>query len=35
MIVIFLVGLVSLILMRTLKRDYARFGKLDDEDADR
>lgn len=34
MMVIFLVGLVSLILMRTLKRDYARF-KLDDEDGDR
>jgi transmembrane 9 superfamily protein 3 len=35
MMVIFLVGLVSLILMRTLKRDYARFGKIDDEDSDR
>merc|ERR1712144_70705 len=35
MMVIFLVGLVSMILLRTLRRDYARFGKLDDEDADR
>ncbi len=32
MMVIFLVGLVSLILMRTLRKDYARFGSKDDED---
>lgn len=35
MMVIFLVCLVSLILMRALKKDYARFGKIDDEDGDR
>jgi transmembrane 9 superfamily protein 3 len=32
MMVIFLVGLVSMILMRTLRKDYARFGSKDDED---
>ncbi|KAL6043065.1 Transmembrane 9 superfamily member 1 [Balamuthia mandrillaris] len=32
MMVIFLVGLVSIILMRTLRKDYARFGIKDDED---
>lgn len=30
--VIFLVGLVSMILMRTLRKDYARYSK--DEDMD-
>jgi len=34
MMVIFLVGLVSMILMRTLRKDYARFGRRDDEDGD-
>lgn len=32
MMVIFLVGLVSMILMRTLRKDYARYSK--DEEAD-
>ena len=32
MMVIFLVGLVSMILMRTLRKDYARYSK--DEDLD-
>ncbi len=32
MMVIFLVGLVSMILMRTLRKDYARYSK--DEDVD-
>lgn len=32
MMVIFLVGLVSMILMRTLKKDYARYSKEDDVD---
>ena len=30
--VIFLVGLVSMILMRTLRKDYARYSKDDDID---
>ena len=30
MMVIFLVGLVSMILMRTLRKDYARYSKEDD-----
>ena len=30
MMVIFLVGLVSMILMRTLRKDYARYSKDDD-----
>jgi len=29
MMVIFLVGLVSMILMRTLRKDYARYSKDD------
>jgi hypothetical protein len=29
MMVIFLVGLVSMILMRTLRKDYARYSKED------
>jgi len=33
MMVVFLVGLVAMILMRTLKRDYARFTEDDDEEA--
>ena len=32
MMVIFLVGLVSMILMRTLRKDYARYSKDDDLD---
>jgi len=32
MMVIFLVGLVSMILMRTLRKDYARYSKDDDVD---
>lgn len=32
MMVIFLVGLVSMILMRTLRKDYARYSKEDDID---
>eukprot|EP01087_Luapelamoeba_hula_P020460 TRINITY_DN6986_c0_g1_i1.p1 TRINITY_DN6986_c0_g1~~TRINITY_DN6986_c0_g1_i1.p1 ORF type:complete len:602 (+),score=89.77 TRINITY_DN6986_c0_g1_i1:126-1931(+) len=32
MMVIFLVGLVSMILMRTLRKDYARFGPKDADD---
>ena len=32
MMVIFLVGLVSMILMRTLRKDYARYSKEDDVD---
>jgi len=32
MMVIFLVGLVTMILMRTLRRDYARYSKEDDVD---
>ena len=32
MMVIFLVGLVSMILMRTLRRDYARYTARDDDD---
>lgn len=37
MMVIFLVGLVSMILMRTLRKDYARYSKdeeMDDMDRD-
>eukprot|EP01089_Gocevia_fonbrunei_P013918 TRINITY_DN3680_c0_g3_i1.p1 TRINITY_DN3680_c0_g3~~TRINITY_DN3680_c0_g3_i1.p1 ORF type:complete len:360 (+),score=58.90 TRINITY_DN3680_c0_g3_i1:757-1836(+) len=34
MMVIFLVGLVSLILMRTLRRDYARFSSLNSDDVE-
>ncbi len=30
--VLFLVGLVSMILLRTLRKDYARYGKDDDLD---
>lgn len=32
MMVLFLVGLVSMILLRTLKKDYARYSKDDDLD---
>ena len=32
MMVIFLVGLVSMILMRTLRKDYARYSKEDLDD---
>ena len=32
MMVIFLVGLVSMILMRTLRKDYARYSKEEDGD---
>lgn len=32
MMVIFLVGLVSMILMRTLRKDYARYSREDDMD---
>jgi len=32
MMVLFLVGLVSMILLRTLRKDYARYGKDDDID---
>ena len=32
MMVVFLVGLVSMILMRTLRKDYARYSKEDDLD---
>ena len=32
MMVLFLVGLVSMILLRTLRKDYARYGKDDDLD---
>ena len=32
MMVIFLVGLVTMILMRTLRKDYARYSKEDDVD---
>ena len=32
MMVIFLIGLVSMILMRTLRKDYARYSKDDDLD---
>ena len=32
MMVIFLVGLVTMILMRTLRKDYARYSKEDDLD---
>lgn len=32
MMVIFLVGLVSMILMRTLRKDYARYSKEDELD---
>ena len=36
MMVIFLVGLVSMILMRTLRKDYARYAKEEDvEEMDR
>lgn len=31
MMVIFLVGLVSMILMRTLRKDYARYSKDEEE----
>ena len=31
MMVIFLIGLVSMILMRTLRKDYARYSKDDDD----
>ncbi len=31
MMVIFLTGLVSMILMRTLKKDYAKYAKEDDD----
>lgn len=34
MMVLFLMGLVALILLRTLKKDYARYGLIQDEDAD-
>jgi transmembrane 9 superfamily member 3 len=34
MMVLFLMGLVALILLRTLKKDYARYGILDVEDGD-
>ena len=30
MMVIFLVGLVTMILLRTLRKDYARYSKEDD-----
>eukprot|EP01120_Amphizonella_sp_Union-15-10_P016630 TRINITY_DN887_c0_g1_i1.p1 TRINITY_DN887_c0_g1~~TRINITY_DN887_c0_g1_i1.p1 ORF type:complete len:583 (-),score=68.76 TRINITY_DN887_c0_g1_i1:96-1844(-) len=33
MMVVFLVGLVSMILMRTLKKDFARFAQDDDDEA--
>jgi len=32
MMVIFLVGLVSMILMRTLRKDYARYSKEEEGD---
>ena len=32
MMVLFLVGLVSMILLRTLRKDYARYGKDNDLD---
>jgi len=32
MMVIFLVGLVSMILMRTLRKDYARYSREEDGD---
>ena len=32
MMVLFLVGLVSMILIRTLRKDYARYGKDDELD---
>jgi len=32
MMVLFLIGLVALILLRTLKRDYARYGIVDEEE---
>ena len=32
MMIIFLVGLVSMILMRTLRKDYARYSKDDELD---
>jgi transmembrane 9 superfamily protein 3 len=32
MMVLFLVGLVTMILLRTLRKDYARYGKDDDLD---
>jgi hypothetical protein len=32
MMVLFLVGLVSMILMRTLRKDYARYSREDDVD---
>lgn len=32
MMVLFLVGLVSMILLRTLRKDYARYGKDDELD---
>ena len=32
MMVIFLVGLVTMILMRTLRKDYARYSKEEDMD---
>lgn len=32
MMVIFLVGLVSMILMRTLRKDYARYSKEEEMD---
>ena len=32
MMVIFLVGLVSMILMRTLRKDYARYSREEDLD---
>ena len=34
MMVVFLVGLVAMILMRTLRNDYARFARNDDLDED-
>merc|ERR1712232_1244944 len=34
MMVVFLVGLVAMILMRTLRKDYARFAREDDLDED-
>jgi transmembrane 9 superfamily protein 3 len=35
MMVIFLVGIVSMILMRTLRKDYARYNEKDIDDLER
>ncbi len=35
MMVIFLVGIVSMILMRTLRKDYARYNEKDIDDMER